>query len=420
MATYIVVGEADATVQGAEWLQMILLAQQGEEAQLKFTSRFKAVHTDLAHTRQYNYGPVFELFLDHSQDLFTAIPEARGEDRVKEVESFFALVLSMLLMLEEADQIDKGTTRLCEILKSSTTQQPDLRLRLLMNLYNAFTPTLEFRYRVFKYIIDYAHEANLFDQVMPYLEYLDPWMADWEIHLSVEDKRTMFRDISKYVRALGKRVESFLHLKRYHQLFQGAKASELSDKIVTECTIQLLTDAISIPSVIQFDDILSFDTVKELSKGKESGLVKLCEVFLSGTVNSLRDFQKKNEALFMQYDLSVEDAMSKIKLLTLATLAHNRSEMTLADVAKGLEESEEGVEPWVVRAISEGIIDGRIDQLNSKVLVKSSFLRKFEKDEWAFLDGKLTSWIDNLENVIKFIGEQKVLREAGPAAITTN
>jgi len=60
-----------------------------------------------------------------------------------------------------------------------------------------------------------------------------------------------------------------------------------------------------------------------------------------------------------------------------------------------------------VKALSEGVIDGRIDQLNRKVLVKSSFQRKFEKEEWAFLDSKLSNWIDNLENVIKFIGEQK-------------
>merc|ERR1711972_1202035 len=100
--------------------------------------------------------------------------------------------------------------------------------------------------------------------------------------------------------------------------------------------------------------------------------------------------------------------MSKIKLLTLATLTHGKSECSLAEVAKALEENEDDVERWVVRAISESVIDGRIDQLNHKVLVKSAFQRKFEKEEWSFLDGKLSAWIDNLESVIKFIGEQKV------------
>lgn len=326
------------------------------------------------------------------------------------------MVLSVLLMLEEEEQVVKGTTRLCQILTADTTQQPDLRLRLLMNLYNAFEPSLEFRYRVFKYIVDYAHAASLFDQITPYLEYLDSWMADWEIYIIVDDKRALYRDLSKYVRGLGKRVDSFLFLKRYHQLFQGAKDAELSDASVTACAVQLLTDAINIPSAIQFDDILAFDTVKALSKSKnanESGLVKLCEVFLSGTVNTMRDFQKNNESLFKTHDISVEDAMSKIRLLTLATLARNKSEMTLAEVAKGLEEDEQGVEKWVVRAISEGVIDGRIDQLHSKVIIKSAFQRKFEKEEWKFLEDKLGCWIDNLESVIDFIGRQKHLKVGG-------
>merc|ERR1712194_490346 len=147
---------------------------------------------------------------------------------------------------------------------------------------------------------------------------------------------------------------------------------------------------------IQFDDILGFDTVKALGKTKDKDLVELCNIFFKGSVNDLRDFQKKSGAVFKEHSLEVDDAMSKIKLLK--------------EVAEKLEESEEGVEPWVVRAISEGIIDGRIDQLSRKVIIKSAFQRKFEKEEWSFLDSKLDQWIGNLENVVNFIGDQKALR----------
>ncbi|CAE8609443.1 unnamed protein product [Polarella glacialis] len=102
--------------------------------------------------------------------------------------------------------------------------------------------------------------------------------------------------------------------------------------------------------------------------------------------------------------------MAKMRLLTLATVAHGRSELSLEEVASSLDESPDNVERWVVRAISEGVLDGRIDQLNRKVLVKSAFQRKFDTNEWAFLDGKLSCWIENLEHVIKFIGEQKVAK----------
>lgn len=422
MATYINYGEGeeDATVQAAEWLRGVIVGLKGQEEEAKFTEKFKELHD--VDASKYNYGPVFDLFVDYSEDIFTYItaspPGSRAEEKVKEVESFFALVLSMLLLLEDDQHLNRATTRLCEFFQQDGAQ-PELRLRLLMMLYNTFTvPTFEFRYRVFKYILDYAAKAGLFDQVLPYLEYLDAWIVDWEKHMTIADKRTLYRDISTYMRKLNKRTDAFVYLKKFHILYQGEAAKEVGAEEVQDLTVQLLKDAIQLPSVIQFDDLLTFDSVKALAKSKKPGadLTKLCEVFLSGGVQELRDFQKKNEKLFTEQELSFQDAMAKIRLLTLATLCHGRSEMDLQEVARALDEKEDNVEPWVVRAISEGIIDGRIDQLNYKLLCKSSFQRKFEKAEWAFLDTKLTQWTDNLENVIKFIGEQKVLREGGNQA----
>eukprot|EP00933_Yihiella_yeosuensis_P013974 TRINITY_DN12712_c2_g1_i1.p1 TRINITY_DN12712_c2_g1~~TRINITY_DN12712_c2_g1_i1.p1 ORF type:complete len:414 (+),score=131.91 TRINITY_DN12712_c2_g1_i1:95-1336(+) len=410
MATYINYGEGeeDAIVQGAEWLQKIISQQQGPEAEKAFKEKFQALQEAQQNNKRYDCGPVFDFLVDNSEDLFTAIPENRPEERLKEIESFFALVLSMLLLLEDSEHLDKATTRLCKFFSNNTEQQPELRLRLLMMLYNTFNnPTIEFRYRIFKYTLDYAAKSELFDQVLPYIDYLETWMADWESYLTVEDKRNLYFDVQTYMRGLGKKMEAFQHLKQYHLLFQGAAAADLSKKEVVDATIQFIKDAVSDPHVIQFDDILAMDTVKALGKSKQDGLVKLCEVFLNGSVNDLKEFQKKNSKLFDEHGLKFEDALSKIRLLTLATMAHGRSEMGLDEIAKGLEESPDKVEPWVVRSISEGVIDGRIDQLNRKVLVKSSFQRTFKKDEWNFLDSKLEQWIDNLEHVIKFVGEQK-------------
>jgi len=418
MATYIIYGEGeqDATVQGAEWLQGIILSQKGADAEQKFVTRFQ----DLRNNSSYDSAAVFDLFVDFSEDLFTAIPDATisakaQEDRSKEVESFFALVLSMLISFEDSDALDKSTERLCKLFGGSTEQQPELRLRLLMMLYNTFNnPSMPHRYRVFKHIVDYAAKAKLFDQVLPYLDYLDSWMVDWESSedaLNLEDKRTLFWDLSQYMRVLGKRVDAFLYLKRFVQLFQGEKEPALSAQKVQEATVELLKDALQLPSVIQFDDILALDAVKTCAKGKQAKLIELCKLFLNGDVKDLDSFHKKNEAVFKEHDINFQEAMAKIRLLTLATLVHGKSEITLSEVAKALEESEDNVERWVVRALSEGVIDGRIDQLNHKVLVKSAFQREFAKKEWAFLDSKLKCWTDNLEDVIKFIGEQKKLKE---------
>jgi len=410
MATYINYGEGeeDATVQGAEWLKEMIAVNHGADEAQNFHDKFKDLHLDQSGRGQYDCAPVFDLFIQYSEDLFSQIPEASTEKLVKEVESYFSLVLSMLQFLEEPGHLDRSTTRLCHLFSASADQQPELRLRLLMMLYNTYNnPTIECRYKIFKYVLDFAASAKLFDQVLPYLEFLDSWMVDWDPYLTVDDKRTLFRDISEYLRSLGKRLDAFLYLKRYHLHFQGADSSVLSSEEVQSQTLQLVKDALQLPTVIQFDDILGLDTVKALSKSQHKDLLGLCEVFLSGGVNDLKDFHSAHQTLFEEHDISFQEAMSKIRLLALATLVHGKSEMSLSEVANALEESVDNVERWVVKALSEGVIDGRIDQLNRKVLVKSSFQRKFEKEEWAFLDSKLSNWIDNLENVIKFIGEQK-------------
>jgi translation initiation factor 3 subunit M len=423
MAIYIPHGEggdAGAAMQGAEWLQGIIQIQQGADAEKTFVDRFQ----ELLNANSYDSAAIFDLFVDHSEDLFSLIPEqvvattgqGKQEDRVKEVESFFALVLSMLISFEDSEDLKKSTERLCKLFASSIEQQPELRLRLLMCLYNTFNnPSMPFRYRVFKHIVDYAAKARLFDQILTYLDYLDSWISDWEgaDDLTLDDKRTLFWDLSQYMRALGKRVDAFLYLKRYAELFQGVKDAELGNQKVQDATILLLKDAVSLPSVIQFDDILAFDTVKSCAKGKHANLIALCQLFLNGDVKDLDKFYKDKTkgAVFKDYEIDYEGAMAKMRLLTLATKVHGKSEITLKEVADSLEEDVEKVEPWVVRALSEGVIDGRIDQLNHKVLVKSAFQREFGKAEWAFLDSKLSQWTENLENVIKFIGEQKRLRE---------
>ncbi|OLP82207.1 Eukaryotic translation initiation factor 3 subunit M [Symbiodinium microadriaticum] len=414
MATYINYGEGedDAIVQGAEWLMRLLQLQQGMDAEKAFTDKFRKEFQAVQDAPRYDIAPVFDLFVDYSKNLFTAIPENKPEERLKEIESFFALILSMLSYFEDSEHLDKSTTRLCELLSADTEQQPELRLRLLMMLYNTFSPPLQQRYRIFKYALDYAAAADMFDQVLPYLDYLDSWMADWESYLKIDEKRALYADISRHMRGYGKKSEAFQYLKQYHGLFQGAASDAMTKPEVVEQTIQLIKDAVMLPAVIQFDDVLMLDTVKALKSTPQGNLVTLCEIFLSGSVDDLKDFHKKNEKLFDEHSLNFQEAMSKIRLLTLATMARGQSELPLDDIAKRIQESPTAVEPWVVRAISEGVIDGRIDQLNRKVLVKSAFLRKFEKEEWNFLDSKLSHWIENLEQVIKFLGEQKNKNEA--------
>jgi len=435
MAVYINNGEGEenAIMQGYEWLANVIESQgsvadspskiqDAEQKTKKFKQKFDELYSDYDKTG--DTSEIFNLFLENSEDLFGSIseniPGGRAEStRYQEVESFFALVMSCFKDFEDLETLTTAVESMSELLGKRADQQPELRLRLLMQLYNTFTDSMPPRFSIFKNVVSYAAKANLFDQVIPYLKYLDAWMVDWKnedfkvgTRMCAVDERSLFLDLSKYMRDLGKRVDAFLYLKRYAQLFQGAKESEMKDENIEKATIGLLQDALQLPAVIQFDDLLDYSTVKALTKGKHAKLIELCKLFLNGDVKDLDAFNKKNAAVFKDYDINFQEAMSKMRLLTLATAVHGKSEISLSEVAVAIEEKEENVERWVVRALSEGVIDGRIDQLNHKVLVKSSFQREFGKAEWAFLDSKLTQWTENLDRVIKFIGEQKKIKES--------
>lgn len=49
-----------------------------------------------------------------------------------------------------------------------------------------------------------------------------------------------------------------------------------------------------------------------------------------------------------------------------------------------VQEEPQNVEAWVVRAISEGVIDGRIDQLNRKAMGNRACSRLFLEFYWLF------------------------------------
>jgi hypothetical protein len=100
--------------------------------------------------------------------------------------------------------------------------------------------------------------------------------------------------------------------------------------------------------------------------------------------------------------LSREDCVRHMKILSLCSLAADQEEIPYTNVATALQlSSEDQVESWVIAAVSSGLLAAKMDQLERKVLVERSIVRKFDKEQWRTLQAELTLWKNNIRNILE-------------------
>ena len=73
------------------------------------------------------------------------------------------------------------------------------------------------------------------------------------------------------------------------------------------------------------------------------------------------------------------------------------------------------VEAWVVSTISEGLIDARMDQLTSSVVVTRAMQREFGNAQWLALQAKLAAWKQSVAGLLAVV-EQRAGGAGGGAA----
>lgn len=138
-------------------------------------------------------------------------------------------------------------------------------------------------------------------------------------------------------------------------------------------------------------------------------LIELLRIFCTGTVEEYSKFHGSNKDLFSKFDLCHETSLKNMRLLGLCVLAARSTTsasssqvLAYSDIAKALDvSSDEDVEEWVVEAISHGLLDATMDQLNSAIVVSRCVRVSFEHEEWVTLQEKLMAWKNNLNSVLE-------------------
>lgn len=74
------------------------------------------------------------------------------------------------------------------------------------------------------------------------------------------------------------------------------------------------------------------------------------------------------------------------------------------ELSKLLDIQASEVEMWAIEAITNKIIDAKIDQLNSEIVIKSHKLKEIKKQEWLSIQGKIRLWREKFERMHEVLG----------------
>merc|ERR1712176_600372 len=167
-----------------------------------------------------------------------------------------------------------------------------------------------------------------------------------------------------------------------------------------QAAIGAIRDPVSL--FVQQRKILSLPAIQKLETN-DASLFALLKVFQEGKLEEYHSYikSKGGESVLAQWGLSAEECSRHMRILSLCSLAAEHEEIPYAIVAETLQADAEDVEKWVIAAVSSGLLSAKMDQLQQKVMVERSVVRKFDIEQWKTLQSRLHLWKQNVGGILK-------------------
>jgi len=179
--------------------------------------------------------------------------------------------------------------------------------------------------------------------------------------------------------------------------------------------VDIIKVALGIEDHFRFDELLDLEVIHGLEKNPKFGTIfELLNVFVSGDISTFDLFCEKNKNFFTENkDLEKSKLETKIRLLSLASLATKQNDASYALIAQTLKIKEDEVELWIVKAVGTELLVARMDQLNKTTSFGRALQRTFGKNEWNKLSHDLQSWQNSFVSVKNSIqnAKQTAIRE---------
>lgn len=313
----------------------------------------------------------------------------------KDIESFFLVLISLARKLKPETESIAALTKIQNKLISNTEDKSQLRLKLLDNLYNIVEDQV-FRYNLYIEVIKYAnssHNTELLIKEFSSESLVNSRIKQWKIN--VEQVRALYKLVRDTFKTSGRVIEAYKWSVKFISTFENVDPSQFQE------AASLALEAIRIPTLLEFDSLLELPLINQLEKSKDHGkLFQLLKIFVSENFEAYKIFIAGNVDYLKSIGLKEEDCTLKMRLLSLATLGAASQEIPYSLIAKTLQIEENEVENWVILAMSENILEAKMDQLRCIVTISWCLQRVFTKIQWKQLNDNLLSWRNSTKNIL--------------------
>lgn len=167
-----------------------------------------------------------------------------------------------------------------------------------------------------------------------------------------------------------------------------------------QAAIGAIRDPVSL--FVQQRKILSLPAIQAL-EASEAPLFELLKIFQEGNLEDYNSYisTKGGDSVLAQWGLSADDCSRYMRILSLCSLAAEHEEIPYSVVADTLKTDVGDVEKWVIAAVSSGLLSAKMDQLQQKVMVERSVVRKFDMEQWKALQSRLHLWKQNVGGILE-------------------
>ncbi|KAL3670283.1 hypothetical protein V7S43_004596 [Phytophthora oleae] len=326
------------------------------------------------------------------------LPQLLALEAETDVEGAFVLLFDAALTLANAQD---ELLKILQVVQNEAKTNAVLCLRVAAALFNKAKTLPKVQLQALLAVLKLAQSSDNVDLVAPYLVQVDALLDTQK--LSVEDRRALLLAVVDVLEQ-GDKLKVLAVLETYLATFEQGQVAKQQALRAVQIVLQNPVD-----SFLARVDLAASSVVETSLKGDK--ILELLDIVSTKTLKEFVAFQKSAGSVFKDNELVEAELVDTMRLFTLCTLPTGFKEIPYAAVAAALDVDEEDVEKWVVRAITAGVVNAKIDQLARTVAISRSLQRRFGAEQWKEVDAKLQLYKKNVGGLLNIIKNARRAQE---------